>query len=233
MICGNVWYPFTFYKNNEFSQGISIEIASIILKRLNLKYTFRDIPWTRCKKGVRDGEYDAILDATPDSNLYAPKAYASFFPIGLYTLDDNFTAPEKFSWEVMAGKRVGLIKTYDYPGKIDEYRGWYRVESDTEEKSLLKLKAKRFDYIVTDVFTASLLAPKMKIKLKQIPPLIAFENLHLVFNIKDKSIADAYSKELEILIKDGTVDKIYQKYLPKSFHDYLKENDKIIDSLSL
>ncbi|EQC46751.1 ABC transporter, substrate-binding protein, family 3 [Bacteriovorax sp. BSW11_IV] len=229
VICGNVWYPFTFYKGEDFNQGISIEIASLILKKLNFDFTFRDIPWTRCKQGVRNGEYDAILDATPDGNLYAPKAYASFFPIGLYTKIDNSDAPEVFTWQSMIGKRVGLIKTYDYPGKINQFKGWYRIESETEEKSLMKLKANRFDFILTDVFTADLLAPKMKIKLKQIPPLVAFENLFLVFNIKDKAIADDYSRELEGLINDGTVDRIFKKYLHKTFHELDKNNEGVVN----
>lgn len=229
VICGNVWYPFTFYKGENFTQGISIEIASLILKKLNYSFTFKDIPWTRCKQGVRNGEYDAILDATPDSNLYAPKAYASFFPIGIYTKAENINSPVSFSWNAMIGKRVGLIKTYDYPGKINQFKGWYRVESETEEKSLMKLKADRFDYILTDVFTATLLAHKYNMNLKQIPPLVAFENLFLVFNIKDKNIADAYSIELEILINDGTVDRIYRKYLPKTFREFDKDNENVIN----
>ena len=88
----------------------------------------------------------------------------------------------KFSWESLTGKTVGFVRGYDYTERIKKYRGWIKELSSNDEQLLVKLKVKRYDYVILDTYVAPLLAEKLDIKIRKLEPEIDSTNLYLSFN---------------------------------------------------
>lgn len=126
-----------------------------------------------------------------------------------------------FSWEDMKGKFVGMVRGYDYTEKIKNFDGWVPIFSTTDELLIKKLHAKRYDYVILDIFAVPILSERLGIKIKMLTPLIDSTKLYLVFNKNNAEIAKEYDKVIGKMIQDGTMDSIYLKYLPNNYNEIM------------
>lgn len=188
--------------------------------RLKIKFKAEVLPWPRCIKSVEKGDIDAIIDNGALKPFIFGKHPTGVYPLAIYVRKDF---PQKnFSWDLMQGKTVGMVRGYDYTEKIKQFDGWKKQLALTDEQMLKMLNASRHDYVILDVFSADILAKKAQVNIKMLKPIIDSTHLYLVFN-KDKSdVAKKYDETIGKMIQDGTLDKIYRKYLPYSYSEAIK-----------
>ena len=168
---------------------------------------------------MEQGEYDAVIDnAALDPYIYG-RFPTAFYPLALYVRHDFPEHP--FSWDIMKGKTVGMVLGYDYTEKVAQFTGWNKQFAETDEQMLSMLLNKRQYYVVLDVFSANELVEEGKIK--RLRPLIDTTNLYLVFNKQKKEVAQRYDEVIGQMIQDGTIDRIYEKYLPYSYSDLTED----------
>lgn len=221
-LCGVEWPPFTYVENNSIVAGLSHDIIKEAFGRLDVSVVIDSIPWPRCEFYVKHGKYDAILDNSLIGDWLIKGQYpATKYTLAVYVRDDFDQT--KFSWESLAGKTVGFVRGYDYTERIKNYRGWDKELSSTDEQLLVKLKVKRYDYVVLDTYGAPLLAEKLNIKIRKLEPEIDSTNLYLSFNNQHTEILKAYDEIISQMIDDGSMDKLYLKYLPHNYSDILKK----------
>ena len=164
-LCGVHWPPFTYVENNSITAGLSHDIIKEAFRRLEVNVVMDSIPWPRCESYVMNGKYDAIIDnSLIDDPFIRGKYPATKYTLAVYVRDDF--EQTKFSWESLDGKNVGFVRGYDYTERIKKYRGWIKELSANDERVLLKLKVKRYDYVILDTYGAPLLAEKLDIKRK-------------------------------------------------------------------
>jgi polar amino acid transport system substrate-binding protein len=217
-LCGVHWPPFTYSEGKTLVRGISIEIYTEAFKRLGMTFVADKLPWKRCLQSVKSDKHSAIIDASARKGDYAAgKNPTSLYPLAVYVRADH---PEStFSWDLMQGKSVGMVSGYYYTAKIEAFKGWKRENARSDEISMKKLIAKRYDYILSDILTAPILADKLNVKIKRLEPLIDKSNLFLVFNHKQKDLLEKYDATIKAMIDDGTIDKIYLSHLKNSYSE--------------
>ncbi|AMC34185.1 substrate-binding periplasmic protein [Janthinobacterium sp. B9-8] len=218
-ICGVYWPPFTYSQQGQLNKGISIEIYQEAFKRLKIDFTADELPWPRCINNVKTGSYDAVIDNAALNPFISGHFLTSMYQLAIF-VRKNMTQ-EVFSWEEMKGKKVGMVRGYDYTEQIKNFKGWQVDLAQDDETMLRKLKGQRYDYVLLDIFSAPLLADKVGVEIKMLRPLIGSTKLHLVFNKKKSETMKRFDKTIGEMIKDKTIDNIYRKYLPYSYSDVI------------
>ena len=149
-----------------------------------------------------------------DNAALAPFVFGEH-PTGVYPLvlyvREGFPV-DTFSWPAMVGKRIGMVRGYDYTEKILAFDGWNKDFANDDEQMIIKLKAKRYDYILSDLFSAPILAQKVGIKLKMLKPSVDATYTYLVFNQEKIAVAAQFDRIVGEMIEDGTMVAIYAKY---------------------
>ena len=218
-LCGVQWPPFTYSETGKIVKGISFEVYTEAFHRLNIKFKAQELPWPRCLKYVKEGKYDAVID----NAALKPFLYGKY-PTGVYSLAmyvRHGFPQEKFLWEDIKGKKVGMVRGYDYTEKIVQFEGWKPDFATTDEMMLRKLQGNRYDYAICDIFAAPILADKLGIKIKMLTPLIDSTKLYLVFNKRHAEIVKKYDRAIGEMIKDGAMDMIFKKYFPYSYNEIM------------
>ena len=228
--CGVHWPPFIYAEDEHIVKGISFDIYTEAFRRLNREFDAEEIPWPRCVEYVQEGDYDAILDAgTPRPSIILGKQPTSIFPLAIFVREEF--PEDHFSRDALKGKTVGVIRGYDYGDRVP-LTDWKLDFSKDEEMLLKKLQGGRHDYVLLDIFVAPVLAEKLGIKVKMLSPLVDAYPLSLGFSAKHESLVQEYDRVIEVMIQDGTLDKIYQTYLPYNYHTLLtmfEEMEKSFD----
>ncbi|QNM97249.1 substrate-binding periplasmic protein [Chitinimonas koreensis] len=223
VVCGVEWVPFTIPGGGGFDRGVTVEVHTEAFKRIGSEVEFRNVPWERCKSSVAKGEYTALMDgsADPAAGLIVGPVPNAFYPTAIFVRKDF--PGDTFSWEAMKGKTVGTVRGYEYSEKVEKFTGWRRDEATNDEQSMDKLKGKRYDYLLTDTFTAMAMSKKLGFEVKMLKPALSSQDLFLNFAGKDKDLAEKHGAALRDMIKDGTMDRIYRKYLPYGYTDLQKQ----------
>ncbi|WP_018693144.1 substrate-binding periplasmic protein [Algicola sagamiensis] len=218
-VCGVAWPPFTYAENKMIVKGVSHDIHQAVFTKLGMKLVAHELPWPRCLSIVEEGKMDAVIDNAPlEPYIYGENANA-FYPLAIYVRADF--PIEQFSWFLMRGKRVGMVRGYDYTEKIQKFKGWKKDLHKTDAELFEKLKKGWLDYILVDIFSAPLLAEQTEVEIKSLHPMVDTVNLYLDFSPKNKVLAEKYDRELGNMIKSGEVDKIYKKYMPYTYRQLL------------
>ena len=224
-LCGTQWPPFTYAEEGKIVKGVSYEIYQEAFKRLGWQVEMDHLPWPRCLKHVEQGSYDAAIDSVSRDKFVHGKNPTAFFPLAIY-VRDNFPMPG-FSWELMEGKRVGMVNGYYYSERIQAFDGWTEDRSADENQLVRMLNASRFDYILLDILSAPIISRRNNITLKQLEPLIDSSSLYLLFNHQKEVMMRKYDGVISDMIEDGFVDDVYQKHLPFSYRRMLESTSAV------
>jgi len=223
-LCGVQWPPFTYGEQQNLNHGLSIDIYTQAFKRLNMTIDAKKMPWQRCEKLVTHGSMDALIDNTHSDKFINGPTPTAFYPLAVYVRNDF--KQTKFSWQAMENKYVAMVRGYDYTDKISSFKLWHKSLVLSEDVLVRMLKAKRYDYIVLDIFAAQHLAKKHNMKLKMLDPMVDSPMLYLVFNKNKQILKDQFNEKIIEMINDGTMDRLYLKYLPHSYSDFKTMIDK-------
>lgn len=205
------------YVDGTNDEGYTLDLVTDIAKRLGLTPQFVYVDFSAIIPSVVSGSVDigaSSISNTParqkiinfsDPTLFGPEAIVA-------SKDSGITSDPK----TLAGKRLGVLQG--------------TIQDDYATKHWSNAKIVRFpddNTMYTAVKTGSVDAAFGD------EPLAAStaasrSNLHIVMNIVDKTepfaiafnkknpaLKDAFNKQLNILINDGTVEKLAKKYLPQ------------------
>lgn len=218
-ICAIDWPPYTFagndHKANQIVKGISYEIVSEVFNRLDKSFTMEVLPWARCLKLVKDGSYDGIMDDSDPADQLRPAT--GFYPLAIYVPQDASEAV--FNWQNMNKKVVGMVNGYAYTQAITDFDGWEKRLVVRDEQLIHMLKTGRLNYILMDIFSAPILAKQHRVSVKPLLPLVDSTKLHLVFSENRQLLSKAFDEQVKELISEGVLDRVYLKYLDKSYRE--------------
>jgi polar amino acid transport system substrate-binding protein len=224
-LCGVEWLPFTM--GEQLDHGISIEINQEAFKRMGHTASISNVPWKRCIDEVREGKFDAMIDAGDVRGFSFPKNPTTIYALSFWVRADAPDTTYK-GVESLKGKKVGLVLGYTYSPEIDKIKEWNVDRVTDDETNLKKLAARRVDYIANDIVSCPLVAKRLGIT--NIRPLLPPFNVYplgLSFGPKSlKKFAADYDKAIEGMLKDGTIETIYAKYSTIRYSElmrYLKE----------
>jgi polar amino acid transport system substrate-binding protein len=221
VVVTEIWPPFRIpdkFSEHQYS-GIDVDLLKEISKKIHVNFKIRRLPWARCLEFMRSGQADIItgLAYTPERAQYI-----------LYSKIPYYTAAPAFYLRKGKGH---LIKAYE---DLYQFTIGYSINSayfepfnsDTKlkkfgvstENQLIKMLARgHIDAIIgTDCnveYDIAKLGLKDKIeKARYIPD----KKIALHVGISKKSgLSERYgelNRILKELLKDGTIDRIAEKY---------------------
>ena len=212
--------PPNIYRENSQIQGIYAGIIREVCKHLDIEAEFRQYPWKRCVKYVREGKADAIfppiITKERSEFLYFPDEAIMMKRVGLFALKDRGIRVETL--DDLRDKVVGVNMGYSYGPAFDSCQGLEKDYSRNIKMQVQKLLHKRMDV------AAAVEAPFMLIS-NQLGAGDTIERVYVISEVasyvafskaigpKGKMLAEKFSRVLYQLKKDGVIRKIKEKYI--------------------
>ena len=203
--------PFSFEPGNP-KKGIYLEILDEVMKITGDKYQVQYFPYARIAKTFSQGKID--IDPGNSSSWITEEAKAfSIFSTPFWHYREALFSGTDNSDNDIRGKIVGTIRGYHYTGDISVASLGYIPHQSTNEKNQFKmLVGGRYDYILSGVVIAKYLSKVNGFTVKAIKN---FDPTPLSFRLhsSQKDLQVRINKALDILLKDGTINRIVGKYI--------------------
>lgn len=212
--------PFSFEEKGTAS-GICVDILKEASKRNNIEVKFEMLPFNRGLEAVKNGKIDAMvpLYKTAEREIFldfvkepmVPDTSSFFVPV-----DSNIV----FDGDLNKIKdTVGIVVNNSYGVNFDNAvkSGAIKTEETSDvDGTIKKLIGKRQNIIIGGTYTVLYTAKKLGVsnQLKELKPVVCSEFIMLGFSKKstNKNLMDKYSTIFQEMKKDGSYDKILNKY---------------------
>ena len=231
------WVPFEYTVDGE-SRGIDVDVTAQIMQKLGLPYEIQFYPWSRAwlmaEKGVADAVLSVSYKSSREKELYYTPEQAAFARTGevppdyLWMADYVFFLKSKFadtyrfdSYDQIKadGLRVGTNKDYSYDAAFRAADLSFIEYPDTAA-GLAGLVAEEIDLypMVKTVGRATLKEMGLAESVVWLPKPL-FSKPYLVPFCRTSDYPDleyimyAYYRELARMRKDGSYQKIYDRYV--------------------
>lgn len=220
-ICGANFPPSTIVENNQIVRGYAVDIIEEAFKRLEWQYQINNLPWSRCVLMVKSGGLDAVIDTSVyNSPIITGQHPISYNQLAMYVRYDF--VENDYSASSLKGQLIGLPRGYTSYLQLAEQHGWTVHEADNEENMFIMLDKGRFNYVLSDTLTAQKMALKVGAKVRHLNPIVASQNYYLGFSPDNRGLVSEFDEVLSEMIQDGTLNRIYLRYLPYTYQEMQK-----------
>ena len=206
--------PYTFHNDKNELVGFDVEIGQAIAKELGVKAEFVETPWDSCIAGLDAKRYDVVMNQVGITDERKAKYdFSTPYTVTRAVLIVGKDNQDIKKFEDLKGKKAAQGLTSNFAEMSKSY-GAELVDTDGAfSKSLDLITSGRTDATINDDVTFyDYLKQKPDAPLKIADTLDkASENAVLIRKENDsfvKAVNDALAK----LTKDGTLEKISQKY---------------------
>lgn len=206
------WPPYEYVDTQQKFSGQNVEIVQAVSKKLGYHVIFRQLPWSRCIKYVKEGTVDGIL------SLYRTKAREAF----LYYVDESisddisvlFTAssnPHTYDGDLksLTGKTVVIARNNSYGMAFDQATYLKKFDTNNNKQVLQMVRANRYPFGISSKLPLIHLMKTMGVtdKIKILEPPVSSEKLYLGFSLhlgkKMKDLSALFARGL-IEFKNST-----------------------------
>ncbi|WP_409342032.1 ABC transporter substrate-binding protein [Paenibacillus sp. MBLB4367] len=210
-----LYKPFNFKENGQLV-GFDVEIGQALADKMNMKAVPVTNPWETIIQGLISKKYDAILGSmaiTPEREQtvsFTTPYYNSGAQIFVANTNNSIKSVED-----LKGKKLGVLKASTFKelatkqtDKITEY--------DSDLTALMDLPSGRVDAVITDDLVGFRMMKESSVAIKEIGEPLTLSKAGIAVRKEDKELLDKLNKALADIIKDGTYEKISQKWFGKS-----------------
>ena len=207
------WPPFTSKKQG---QRIAVDLVEQALKRAEIKSQVNIVEWKTVLKGVKSGEYDAIVGAWKNFErekfLLFSRPYLQNRVLLVGRTDNKLSAIEISQLE---NKRIGIVDGYAYGESILDNSKIIKVKGATVAENIRQLLDNKVDFILMDSIVAQnlkqVLPEEIKNKLVVYPNVVVAQNLHFAVR-RDypgaAALLDKFNNAIRDMIADGSYNRI-------------------------
>lgn len=227
-------HPYQWQDTNGQLQGLDIEIAKLILNKAGFEPEFKKMPWNRViKSGLKSGKIDIALGAskTDERQEFAHFSHTSYAPwdSAIFILGRNKeqfktikTLQDVLMHDITIGVTRGSIYSEEYERLLENPNFTAKLYlAPKEDQALKMLAAGRVDAIIAAGIGTVQTLKKWQASddiilhtyLSNSPDNTGSYLMYSKHSVSS-SQADRLNKALEQLKKDGSLDKIINKYLP-------------------
>lgn len=215
-----VYPPYEFYEGDNLV-GTDVDVIREVCRRMEIDPVFRELPWARALKEVRDGKADAIFSLLKTRErltfLYFPAenlSYEHFVFVAPRGSGISLKGPQD-----LKGRRVGVCRGYDYDPAFDARKDFIREFSLHDEEQLRKLQAGRMELAIMNrqVFTYT----ARRMGLKDFFEILEYEitpahPMYVGFSRAKGPhaglLAEQFDKVLKKMKEQGVFQKIQERY---------------------
>ena len=212
--------PMGFRQKNGKLVGFDVELARLVFKRLGLKVSFQTIDWSMKETELRNGTIDMIWNGYTKTKAREKNALFS----NTYLRDEQYLVVKKDTGitknQDMKGKVLGVqtgssgYQAYnDYPKLLKNYVK-SSVQYDSYNNAFMDLNARRIQGLLIDSVYANYYIAHQKDadSYRKIKVGYPSEEFAVGMRKGDKTLQKKVNQELKALAKDGTLDKLAEKW---------------------
>ncbi|WP_432774869.1 ABC transporter substrate-binding protein [Brevibacillus gelatini] len=212
-----VYKPFSFKENGELT-GFDVEIGKALAEKMGMNPVPITNPFETIIPGLEAKKYDTIigsLTVTPERQKvvsFTNPYYRSGSQI--FVMKGNTTIKSK---EDLKGKKIGVVKASNYldwarkltdEDKITQY--------DSDITALLDLPTGRLDAVITDQVVGLRFIKEGGGDVIDVGEPLSYDEQAIAVRLGDQEAVDRINKALDEIIKDGTYEKISQKWFGRN-----------------
>ncbi|MEY2196020.1 ABC transporter substrate-binding protein [Neobacillus sp. BF23-41] len=209
--------PFNYKESNEL-KGFDVEIGKALAKKMGMKAVPVTNPWETIIQGLQAKKYDAILGSMTITDErkkvvdFSNPYYRSGSQVFVSENNTDIKSPDD-----LKGKRIGVAKGTPYKDLALKYTSKENiVEYDTDLVALMDLPSKRIDAAITDRMVGLPIIKSGTVKIKDVGKPMTHDDQAIAVRKEDKELMDKLNKAMDEIIKDGTYDKISDKYFGRN-----------------
>ncbi|MEJ2649524.1 MAG: ABC transporter substrate-binding protein/permease [Sedimentisphaerales bacterium] len=211
--------PFSYYNEQGELAGFDVDVSREIASRLGKKSTIIATEWDGILAGLLANKYDAIIGSmaiTPERQErvnFSEPYYIS--GAQLFVHRDN---PSKiYSIKECAGLRIATVLGETYQHFLEENFPDIKVVTFKSSVEIFEmLEQKRITGFVTDKLVGTWQIRQAKRPFVPVGELLYKERIGIAVRKDDTSLLEQINKALSGMEKDGTLDKIHNKYFGSS-----------------
>jgi polar amino acid transport system substrate-binding protein len=219
--CFVKWEPYTVIIDGK-ATGISIDILREASARSDITATFHELPWKRCLRDVLQETMDAVIDASyRAAYLQGPASHSSMitsFWVKSNSPHQKYTGPQQWN-----GKSVGVVLGYIYGDVIVKNDAINKEAVNTDTDALIMLDRGLFDTALADMINSTIIIKDNDLDIRAIGPALEVSVLYPSFSPTRSTAHEKIDKAINLMIDDGTIDRIYQKYIGLNYGELLKK----------
>lgn len=216
----DTFVPMGFKDDKGNFVGFDIDLAKEVFKRENMKVTFQPIDWSMKETELISGNIDTIWNGysiTEDrkKKVKFSNAYLKNRQVIITLANSSIKTKQD-----LKGKNVGIQEgssSLEAVNKekslVDSFKGGKPVLYENNNQALMDLEAKRVDAVVADETLARYYMNKRgQNKYQILEDNFGEEEYGIGVRKDDKELVNKINKQIDAMKKDGTYDKIYQKW---------------------
>lgn len=216
----NAAFPPYEYKDGEKFAGIDVELAQAIADKLGMKLEIQDVEFGSIVGGVESGKFDigmAGMTVTEDrkKQVNFSDTYANGVQVVIVKTDSAIQSLD----DITSANKIGVQQdtTGDIYASDKPEKGGYGedavVRYKTGADAVQALVSGKVDCVIIDKEPAKSFV-QANAGLKILDTEYTNEDYAIAINKSNTDLLDKINKALDELKKDGTVDKIVNKYIP-------------------
>lgn len=207
-LCYVDWPPFT-QKTSEGHSGISVEVIQEASHRAGWDLRLTEVPWSRCLRDVKSGHWDGLLDGWIDPDLAQVQQSFSLIKDVIWTRNPMV---EQIA-QGLRSKQIAIVRNYSLPSQMEQLKNFFAVTTNHETQALLLTAEARVDGALVDLRVGRQLTKNLGLTLEPVDLGFAAQPLFVSFHPRQEGLIPSLDLILVDMIRDGTIDRIHQKYL--------------------
>lgn len=212
-----LYKPFN-YKENGNLVGFDVEFGSELAKKMGVKAEPVTNPWETIIPGLLSKKYDAILGSmaiTPERQKtvsFTTPYYRSGAQIFVAKTNETIKSAND-----LKGKKIGVLKASLFKGLAAERTDAGNItEYDSDLTALLDLPTGRVDAVITDDLVGFRMIKESATAIKAVGEPLTMQEMGIAVRKEDQALLDQLNKAIDEMVKDGTYDKLSEKWFGKN-----------------
>ena len=215
--------PYEYVDENGKIVGIDAEIADAIAKKMGMELKIEDMDFDSIITSVQSGKVDigmAGMTVTEDRKLEVnfTNTYATGKQVVIVAENGTIASPDD-----LPGKKIGVQRgttgdiyaSGDYGENEDGTENGNVIRYNNGNEAIMALTAGVVEAVIIDNEPAkSLVAANADKGLKILETEYVYEEYAICVHKENEDLLNDLNKAIDELIKDGTIDKIIEKYIP-------------------
>ncbi|MEH7157763.1 ABC transporter substrate-binding protein [Neobacillus drentensis] len=212
-----LYKPFNYKENGKLA-GFDVEIGEALAKKMGMKPVAVTNPWETLIQGLQAKKFDAILASmtVTDERKKSVNFTDTYYRSGaqIFVAKDNQSIK---SVSDLKGKKIGVVKASTYKAlALQNTVKENVIEYDSDITALMDLPTGRLDAVITDQMVGLPIIKDGSIKIKDVGEPLSHDDQSIAVRKEDKKLLDKLNKALAEIIKDGTYEKISNKWFGRS-----------------
>lgn len=210
-----LYKPFNFKENGNLT-GFDVEIGQALAEKMGMKAVPVTNPWETIIQGLLANKYDAIIGSmtVTEERLKTVNFSNAYYRSGsqVFVAEGN---TEIKTPDDLKGKKIGTVKASPYGETAKKYTDKL-TEYDSDLTAIMDLPTGRLDAVITDQMVGFRVIKEGAVKIKDIGKPLSQDEQGIAVRKEDKELLDKINKALDEIVKDGTYDKISEKWFGRS-----------------